>query len=135
VPTATSRRAYGATLRVGTGGISCRGARDIDALLATTTDQVEWPDVANGSVLHGKESIRAYWEGQFSEADPQVNPLEFLDVGDGGDVLVVVDQRVLDHSGQAMTPAAVVCHRSTFAGPLVRRMVAFGSVEQATAAD
>jgi len=44
--------------------------RDIEAVLAMVTDDVEWPDVANHAVLHGKEAIRSYWTGPFIAADP-----------------------------------------------------------------
>src|ERR1051326_8660890 len=74
--------------------------RQIDDLLALMTDDVEWPDVANGAVLHGKDEIRPYWEGQFAVADPRVVPIEFMPAGD--DVVVVVDQRVLDLQGQSL---------------------------------
>ncbi len=43
--------------------------RDVGALLDNMTDDVQWPDVANAHVLHGKEAIRGYWLVQFSAAD------------------------------------------------------------------
>ena len=97
------------------------GARDVDALLALMTEDVEWPDVANGTVLRGKEAIRPYWEAQFAVADPRVAPTAFVAVGD--DVVVEVDQRILDLDGRPLAPPAVVFHRYSFAGDLVRRMV------------
>src|SRR5256714_4663652 len=93
------------------------------------TDDVEWPDVANGAVLHGKDEIRLYWEGQFAVADPRVVPMDFIRAGD--DVLAVVDQRVLDFQGQTLAGPTVVFHRYTFAGDFVRRMVAFADREAA----
>src|SRR5580693_3569956 len=51
--------------------------RRIDELLALMTDDVAWPDVANGRVLRGKEAVRSYWEAQFAVANPQVDPIEF----------------------------------------------------------
>jgi ketosteroid isomerase-like protein len=107
--------------------------RQIDALFALMTDDVEWPDVANGAVLHGKDEIRPYWEGQFRVADPRVVPIDFIQAGD--DVVAVVDQRVLDFNGQTLAGPTVVFHRYTFAGDLVRRMVVFVDREAAKQAD
>src|SRR5450755_736887 len=42
--------------------------RRIDALLELMTEGVEWPNVASGTVLHGREAIRPYWEAQFAAA-------------------------------------------------------------------
>ena len=107
--------------------------RQIDDLLALMTDDVEWPDVANGAVLHGKGEIRPYWAGQFAVADPRVVPIEFMPAGD--DVVVVVDQRVLDFQGQTLAGPTVVFHRYTFADDLVRRMVVFADREAARQTD
>jgi hypothetical protein len=98
-------------------------ARDVDALLEVMTDDVEWPDVANDAVLHGKQAIRSYWQAQFAASDPRVEPLDVIEVGD--DLVVVVDQRVADLDGRPLAAPAVVFHRYTFDGDLVRRMVVF----------
>jgi ketosteroid isomerase-like protein len=106
--------------------------RRIGELLALMTDDVAWPDVANGRVLHGKEAIRSYWEAQFAVANPQVDPIEFKPVGE--DVVAVVDQRVLDGQGR-ITTEAVVFHRYTFTLGLIARMVVFAGPEEAFASD
>jgi ketosteroid isomerase-like protein len=97
--------------------------RQIDGLLQMMTDEVEWPDVANNAVLHGKQAIRSYWQAQFSAGDPHVDPVDFIEAGD--DLVVVVDQRVADREGRPLPVPAVVFHRYTFDGDLVRRMVVF----------
>lgn len=97
------------------------GARRVDDLLAMMTDDVEWPDVANAAVLHGRDAIRPYWEAQFAQADPRVELIEVRESGD--DLVAVVDQCVLGHDGQVLVPSTVVHHRYTFRGNLVRRMV------------
>ena len=97
--------------------------RDIDALLALMTDDVEWPDVANGVVLHGKEAIRSYWEAQFAVVDSRVVPSDFLETGD--DLVAVVAQRIADLQGRPLGPPAIVFHRYSFVGDLVSRMVVF----------
>jgi ketosteroid isomerase-like protein len=104
--------------------------RRIDALLELMTEGVEWPNVASGTVLHGREAIRPYWEAQFAAADPRVDPTEFRQVGD--DLVAVVDQRVLDCQGRLLT-ADVVYHRYTFTLGRVSRMVVFTSPEEAFA--
>lgn len=106
--------------------------RDIDGLFTMLTDDVEWPDVANGAVLRGKEAIRPYWEGQFAVADPTVTPTAFIPAGD--DLVAIIDQRILDLHGQLLVPPAVVFHRYTFSGDLIRRMMVFADREEAVAA-
>jgi len=44
-------------------------------------DDVEWPDVANDTVLRGKEAVRHYWEAQLTVASPQVTPPGSLRLG------------------------------------------------------
>lgn len=107
-------------------------ARDVNALLAMMTDDIEWPDVANGVVLRDKDAIRSYWEGQFAVADPQVQPTEFIPVED--DLVAVVDQRVLDRRGEPITALTVVFHRYSFRDELVRRMVPFHDRREAVEA-
>ena len=97
--------------------------RDIDALLAMMTDDVEWPDVANNAVLRGKDAIRSYWEGQFAVADPRVVPTDFLEAEE--DLVAVVAQRIADLQGRPLGPPAIVFHRYTFTDDLVRRMAVF----------
>lgn len=105
--------------------------RDIDALLAMMTDDVEWPDAATGAVLHDPAAVRAYWEGQFAVADPLVEPLDFLEAG--ADLIVAVDQRVADLDGNLLAPPTVVFHRYTFDGDRIRRMVVFADRDTALA--
>ncbi len=107
-------------------------ARDVAALLAMMTDDIEWPDVANGVVLRNKDAIRSYWEGQFAVADPRVQPTEFIPVAD--DLVAVVDQRVLDRRGEPITAPTVVFHRYSFRDELVRRMVPFHDRREAVEA-
>ena len=106
-------------------------ARDVDALLTMMTGDVEWPDVAGGSVLHGRDEVRSYWEGQFSVADPRVVPVELVVVGD--EVVAVVEQRVTDLAGVPLAPMSVVFHRYAFEGDLVCRMVVHTDRERALA--
>jgi hypothetical protein len=106
--------------------------REIDELLCMMTEDVEWPDVANGVVLHGKDAIRPYWEAQFATVDPEVRPTAFIQAGD--DLVAVIDQRIRDLQGEVLTPPAVIFHRYTFSGDLVRRMVVFTDRDESVAA-
>ena len=46
--------------------------RRIEDLLALMVEDVAWPDVARGEVLRSHDEVRAYWDGQFEAASPQV---------------------------------------------------------------
>jgi ketosteroid isomerase-like protein len=107
--------------------------RDIDSLLSMMTDDVEWPDVANGAVLCGKEAIRWYWEAQFAASDSRVRPTAFIHAGD--DLVAVVDQHILDLQGQLLALPQAVFHRYTFDRDLVCRMVVFTDAADAVSAD
>jgi hypothetical protein len=106
-------------------------AREVEALLLLLTEDVEWPDVAGGTVLHGRDAVRRYWQAQLAAAAPRVRPLEYVAVGD--DVVAVVEQRVDDHQGRPLVPSTTVFHRYSFAGDLVRRMVVLRERETAVA--
>jgi hypothetical protein len=107
--------------------------RRVDELLAMMTDDVEWPDVANGTTLHDKGAIRRYWSDQFATSNPQVTPSGFIETGD--DLVAVIDQRILDRDGLPLVPPAVVFHRYTFVGDLVSRMVVFSDRDSALTKD
>jgi ketosteroid isomerase-like protein len=98
-------------------------AREVDDLLAMLADDVAWPDVARSTVLRGKPAVRAYWEAQFAQARPRVEPTAYIPTGD--DLVAVVDQRVFDLDGRPLGPSTVVFHRYTFAGDRVARMQVF----------
>jgi hypothetical protein len=108
-------------------------ARQVDELLAMMSDDVEWPDVANGGVLRDKALIRSYWAGQFAVADPRVTPVDFIEVGD--EVVVVVEQEILALDGSVLVPGATVFHRYAFDGDLVRRMRVFADRDEALGHD
>jgi ketosteroid isomerase-like protein len=95
------------------------GRRDIDGALAGLTDDVAWPNVAAGTVLHGHDEVRAYWEAQFAAIDPHVEPTAFA--ADGDDVAVTVHQVVRDLDG-AILRDSVVTHTYTFRGDRVAAM-------------
>lgn len=57
--------------------------RDIDGAFAFMSDSVSWPKASEGGRADGKEAIRAYWNRQWKEFDPHVDPIEVLDRGSG----------------------------------------------------
>ena len=58
-------------------------ARDVDAVLAALHPEVDWPNVLEGTRLHGHTAVRAYWAGQFATIDPRVEPQGFRLEADG----------------------------------------------------
>lgn len=68
-------------------------ARDIDAVLATLAEDVDWPNAWEGGRLRGREAVRAYWTRQWPEIDPHVEPAEIATLPDGR-IAVEVRQRV-----------------------------------------
>jgi nuclear transport factor 2 (NTF2) superfamily protein len=95
-------------------------ARDIDAVLAAMTDDVDWPNAWEGGRLRGKDQVRDYWTRQWAEIDPHVEPTEIRALRDGR-ISVEVDQVVRDKSG-ALLGANNVRHQYTLRDGLVARM-------------
>jgi hypothetical protein len=81
--------------------------RDLDGALALMTEDVSWPKASEGGKVVGKEQIRAYWTRQWSEFDPQVEPLVITE-GDGGKVRVRVHQLVKSLQGDVLSDSEVL---------------------------
>ncbi len=94
--------------------------RRVEDLLAMMVADVEWPDVAGGTVLRSHDEVRAYWLAQFEVASPQVEPTDFVAAGE--DVVAVVRQQVFDHAGAPLTEAVTVFHRYSFRDDKVASM-------------
>jgi hypothetical protein len=45
-------------------------ARDVDAVLAETAPDVDWPNAWEGGRVIGHDAVRDYWRRQFNEIDP-----------------------------------------------------------------
>lgn len=95
-------------------------ARDIDAALSLMTLDVAWPRAFKGGFVRGPEEVRAYWTEQWSEIDPNVEPLAFYPEQDGR-VLVEVRQVVRDLSGAVLADERVG-HRFEIEGGLIEKM-------------
>jgi ketosteroid isomerase-like protein len=76
-------------------------ARDIDAVLKTMHEDVDWPNGMEGGRVHGHAEVRAYWTRQWKAVDPHVEPVGFEIEADGR-IAVTVHQRVCDLSGKVL---------------------------------
>ena len=95
-------------------------ARDVDAVLAEMTPDVDWPNGMTGGRLYGRDAVRAYWAAQWAELDPRVDPVQVAAVGTGGAV-VEVHQVVRDRAGTVLVDQ-MVRHVYQLRGGLVARM-------------
>lgn len=95
-------------------------SRNIDAALALMTADVAWPRAFKGGFVEGHEAIRAYWTEQWSEINPQVEPVSFS-TEKSGSILVVVHQVVRDLAG-ALLADVHVDHRFTLEHGQIRKM-------------
>jgi nuclear transport factor 2 (NTF2) superfamily protein len=95
-------------------------ARDIDAALTLMTPDVAWPRAFKGGFVRGPEEVRAYWTEQWSEINPNVEPLAFHPE-DAGQILVKVHQVVRDLAGTILADDCVG-HRFTIQHGLIQRM-------------
>ena len=94
--------------------------RDIDAVVATMSDEVDWPNAWKGGRLVGREAVRDYWTAQWAEIDPHVEPLEITKRRDGS-LAVTVRQVVRSVDGQLLGDGEVV-HVYRLDEGLIRRM-------------
>src|SRR3954451_5074601 len=58
-------------------------ARDVEAVLARTADDVDWPNAWEGGRVCGHAAVRDYWTRQWAEIDPYVEPVGFATLPDG----------------------------------------------------
>src|SRR5580658_3223836 len=94
--------------------------RDIDSALALMSENVSWPKASEGGRVAGKEEIRAYWNRQWQEFDPHVQPLEVIDQ-EGGITEVKVHQLVKSLGGDVLSDSEV-WHVYTIVNGLIERM-------------
>jgi hypothetical protein len=95
-------------------------ARELDAVLASMHRSVDWPNAIDGGRVRGHDDVRAYWTRQFTEIDPQVEPVGFA-WRSGDRVAVDVHQTVRGLDGAVLAEADVV-HVYTFWEGRVERM-------------
>ena len=95
-------------------------ARDIDTVLAAMSADVDWPNGWEGGRVVGRDAVRRYWERQWTEIRPAVDPTSIRERADGT-VEVDVHQVVRDRTGGVLARSDVR-HVYTFTGDLVDRM-------------
>jgi ketosteroid isomerase-like protein len=81
-------------------------ARDIDALLAALTSDVDWPNGWEGGYLRGRDEVRDYWTRQWAAIDGTVTPQAFS-VEPDGRIDVTVHQVVKDLDGELISDSTV----------------------------
>ena len=94
--------------------------RDIEGALALMTEDVSWPRASEGGRVVGKEEIRAYWNRQWAEFDPRVEPLAMTD-DERGNMRVRVRQRVRSLQGDVLSDSEVL-HVFTLSNGLISAM-------------
>jgi hypothetical protein len=95
-------------------------ARDIDTALSTMHPDVQWPKAFEGGYVSGHIEIREYWTKQWTEINPNVQPVGFNERQDGT-LEITVHQKVKDLQGNTIFDG-IVKHIYTLQGGLLRRM-------------
>lgn len=99
---------------------SAFNSRDIDTTLLTLHPEVEWPKAFEGGYVIGHDEIRKYWTRQWTEINPNVEPIGFNERHDGT-LEVTIHQIVKDLQGNLMFDG-IVKHIYTIQDGLLRRM-------------
>lgn len=94
--------------------------RDIDAVFAHMSPDVDWPKASEGGRVIGKDEIRAYWTRQWAQFDPHVYPLE-VTTADDGRTNVKVHQVVKSLNGDPLFDGTLL-HIYTISNGLIQRM-------------
>ena len=95
-------------------------ARDIDSALSAFHREVEWPKAFEGGYVSGHEAVREYWTGQWTEINPNVEPVGFSERPDGRFEVAVL-QKVKDMKSNTLFDG-IVKHIITIQDDLFRRM-------------
>ena len=99
---------------------SAFNARDIDTALSTMHPDVQWPKAFEGGYATGHDEIREYWKRQWTEINPNVQPVEFNERQDGT-LEITVHQKVKDLQDNTIFDGTVK-HIYTLQDGLLRRM-------------
>ncbi|QNF33236.1 nuclear transport factor 2 family protein [Adhaeribacter swui] len=95
-------------------------ARDIDTALSTMHPDVQWPKAFEGGYVSGHQAIREYWTRQWTEINPNVQPVGFKERQDGT-LEITVHQKVKDLQDNLLFDGTVK-HIYTLQDGLLRRM-------------
>jgi hypothetical protein len=99
---------------------SAFNSRDINTALSTFHSDVQWPKAFEGGYVSGHDEIRRYWTRQWSEINPNVEPIGFNE-RQNGTLEVSVHQTVKDLQGNLLFDGAVK-HIYTIQDDLLRKM-------------
>ncbi|HEU0175430.1 MAG TPA: nuclear transport factor 2 family protein [Blastocatellia bacterium] len=99
---------------------SAFNARDVDAVLAAMSADVDWPNGWEGGRIIGRDGVRDYWARQWAEIDPHVEPVGF-DTDEIGRSVVKVHQVVRDLEGN-VTAEGMVEHVYLIEDGLIKSM-------------
>ena len=94
-------------------------SRNIDAALALMSTDAAWPRAFKGGFAVGPDEVRAYCSEQWSEIDPDVEPVAFQ-LEDAEHILVNVHQMVRDLNGSVVADEHVG-HRFTLVQGLIKK--------------
>jgi hypothetical protein len=81
-------------------------ARDIDSVLKTMHEDVDWPNGMEGGRVLGHRAVRDYWTRQWDVVDPHVEPVSFA-TDPSGRTVVQVHQTVRDLGGNVILDCMV----------------------------
>lgn len=95
-------------------------ARDIDTALLTMHPDVQWSKAFEGGYVNGHHEIREYWTRQWTEINPNVQPVGFNERQDGP-LEIMIHQKVKDLQGNTIFDG-IVKHIYTLQDNLLRRM-------------
>lgn len=79
----------------------CFNARDVERVLASMREDVEWANGMEGGHVHGRAAVREYWARQWRMVSPHVEPVAFSH-GSHGETIIEVHQVVHDNSGHLL---------------------------------
>lgn len=94
--------------------------RDIDKALSTMHPDIQWPKAFEGGYVSGHNEIREYWTRQWTEINPNVEPIE-INERLNGNLEVKVLQKVKDLQGNSLFDGTVK-HIYTLKDNLLRKM-------------
>ncbi len=75
--------------------------RDVEAVLALMTPDVDWPNGMEGGRVAGHDAVRSYWLRQWGMINPTVTPQRFTAEPDGR-IAAEVHQVVRDLQGNLL---------------------------------
>ena len=99
---------------------SAFNSRDIDTALSTFHSDVQWPKAFEGGYVSGHDEIRKYWTRQWTEINPNVEPIGFKERQNG--TLEVSVRQIVKDLQDNMIFDGIVKHIYILQDNLLRRM-------------